>query len=293
MKKSKRKTLVVILVLCGLISILKKCNKNTDSNINNSGKNIEIESMEERSARQLEEACNQQVEIANKKRAKEILYKVTNTTPKTADIYYMDKESYVDGRKNTSEIRKKYFVFSIDYLDDEGNAYCADYSLLVKKDNLEVYIYYPDGKMKRYDNDSNYDNDTVNSFSGTNSNNLNVNSTPKDVVEAMIKSALTNDMDLFLKCANPEDLEDYCRKYHISMEKAIELTQKQVFDKIHNMVQQYDIKLSDYSISQPDNYKERSRAYVQVEYLGNVKHIERHCEVPVYRAFNGKWYFKE
>lgn len=141
-----------------------------------------------------------------------------------------------------------------------------------------------------YTDKENNSNDIKNNESGLISSIRNIfKNTPKDVVNSSLKAMINNDIDLFLKCNSTQELEKYARRKNLTTEQVIEET-KQIFEKNARNMQKPDIKLSDFKISQPDDYKSRDHVYVKVQYIGDVKGSKEFFEVPVHREYDKNWY---
>jgi hypothetical protein len=116
--------------------------------------------------------------------------------------------------------------------------------------------------------------------------------TPKDVVTDSLKAMINNDIDLFIKCNSMQDLEEYARKKDLTVDQVIAET-KQIFEESSRDMQKPNIKLSDFKISQPDDYKSRDHVYVKVQYIGSVKDSKEFFEVPVHREYDKNWYLDQ
>lgn len=116
--------------------------------------------------------------------------------------------------------------------------------------------------------------------------------TPKDVVTDVYKAMINNDFELFIKCNSIQDIEKYARKKGLTVEQSIE-ENKQMFEEGSRNMQNLDVKMSDYKITQPDDHKSREHAYVKVHYIGPEKDAEEYIEIPVHREYDKNWYIDQ
>lgn len=116
--------------------------------------------------------------------------------------------------------------------------------------------------------------------------------TPKDVTENYLKGLIENNFDLFMKSQSQQDLEQYAKSRNLTVDQVKEET-KLLLNKSYKSLQGTNIKLSDFKISQPSDYKSRDSVWVSVEYTGNNRDVDKNINVPVHREYDGNWYITQ
>lgn len=116
--------------------------------------------------------------------------------------------------------------------------------------------------------------------------------TPEKVVKTFYAAMIDNDYEKFIELQSKDEIEQYARKYRLTYDEFREVT-KQQFAQLHQSTIDNGITLSDYKITGPSSYHERSLVYVKVEYLGYNEAIPVEVYVPVKRDLNKAWYIPQ
>lgn len=119
-----------------------------------------------------------------------------------------------------------------------------------------------------------------------------IKNTPKDAAENCFKGLIDNNLDLFMKSQSQQDLEQYAKLRNLTVDQVKEET-KLFLNKSHKNFQGMNIKLSDFNISQPTDYKSSDSVWVSVEYTGNNRDIDKNIDVPVHKEHDGNWYITQ
>lgn len=119
-----------------------------------------------------------------------------------------------------------------------------------------------------------------------------ITSNPTTPIKNFLKGAIENDVDLFLKGSSKEDLDIYCRKYGLT-EEQMRMEAKEGLQMIHDNFKKHNIKMDDFEISIPEDFKSRDYVWVKVKYVGPIEADFGSGDFPVYKASDGKWYMPQ
>lgn len=116
--------------------------------------------------------------------------------------------------------------------------------------------------------------------------------TPEKVVKACFQAMIEGDYEKFIALQSQDEVEQYARKYSLTYEELIKATKEQ-FTQLHRATVENGITMSDYKITVPSSYQDRTLVYVKVEYLGYNESIPKEMYVPVKRDLNKVWYIPQ